>query len=135
MKAEEIKFAYPNLYEVATELGISRDTLRNHILKCGLMDKLIVFGRSIKIPPDIAERILGYRSNPPHTIDNIEYAYSLGRAARMIGVSRKGLHNILLRSELYKCCYRDGRIIRIPRSVVMKIQELCEQKRKTLKGR
>jgi len=84
------------------------------------------------MPTDIAYRVMGYESDSPGTIDRVEYAYSLSRAAQMLGLSPYKLRKLLVETELARCCFRTAGQINVPKSVVILIKKALEERRRRL---
>jgi len=118
--------------EVADALGVGYWALKNHLKRVGLWERTYIYGGRRVMPPEIAYRVMGHESDPPRTIDRFEYVYSLSGAARMVGLSPYKLKRLLFELGLAGCCYRTGRRINVPRSVVNYIRGMMEEKRRIL---
>lgn len=107
--------------DVAKILGIARSTLHQFIADLGVELPRSPGGKR-RLPTDVANKIIGASSNPPHKIDKYEYHYTLGTAAKILRWSSRYLRNFLTDTNWHRCCYKTatGRI-KIPRSVVLKI--------------
>jgi len=118
--------------EVAEVLGVGYWALKNHLKRVGLWDRTYIYRGKRFMPPDIARRIIGHESDPPNVIDRVEYAYSLSRAAQMLGISPYKLRKLLVETGLARCCFRTPRQINVPRSVVLLIKKAFEERRRKL---
>ena len=120
--------------EVAEVLGVGYWALKNHLKRVGLWEMTYIYRGRRFIPAHIVDRILGKESDPPRAIDRIEYAYSLSRAARMLGLSPYLLKKLLVETGLSRCCFRTARQINVPRSVVLLIKRRMDERRRRLEG-
>ena len=120
--------------EVAEALGVGYWALKNHLKRVGLWEKTYIYRGRRFMPAEIAYRVMGHESDPPRSIDRAEYVYSLSGAARMLGLSPYKLRNLLFELGLARCCYRSGRQINVPRSVVNYIRRVLEERKRRLEG-
>lgn len=120
--------------EVAEALGVGYWALKNHLKRVGLWEKTYIYRGRRFMPAEVAYRVMGCESDPPRVIDRVEYAYSLSRAAQMVGLSPYKLRRLLFELGLAGCCYRSARQINVPRSVVNYIREALEERKRRLEG-
>ncbi|RKY04383.1 hypothetical protein DRP77_04010 [Candidatus Poribacteria bacterium] len=121
------------LSDVRQALGLGKGTagyrrLKNLVFSFGIPH--IVQGRSILIPAEFAERIIGLKSYPlKGAIDPLEFRYTLCEIARALGFKSRSsplyyLRWILRDPTLSSLCFKSGRRWQIPASIVRLIADM-----------
>lgn len=120
-KYEKLEKEYPYHWtyrELADVLGVAKSSLWEFINRRRKARHLIQRRYSKDwIPKEVADRILGLKSNPPEDIDELEYSYPIGWLADKMGINKKKLKKRLKDTGLEKYIQWDGRGRRIPRSI------------------
>jgi len=124
-----------NMSELGDVLGVHKTTVRLHLKCSGVWDQTFLHRHQRLVPRSLARRILGLESDPPRTIDPVEFTYSLNKAAEMVGMSRAKLKKFLEETGLYKCCRRRSMRIEVPRSLILLIRRMIEERQKILEGK